>query len=121
MNKVFLCGRLTKDIDVRITQTGTAVGSFNLAVDRKPTKDGKKEADFISCKAWGKTAETMAKYLGKGRKVLVEGRMQTGSYTAKDGTKKFTTDVIVEGFEFVDSKPTQMQFGEAVPDEAIPF
>ena len=122
MNKVILCGRLTKDIDVRITQTGTAIGSFNLAVDRKPTKDVKKEADFISCRAFGKTAETMAKYLGKGRKVLLEGRIQTGSYTAKDGSKRYTTDVIVEEFEFVDSKPSSSgSFGEAVPDEDIPF
>ena len=121
MNKVFLCGGLTKDIDVRITQTGTAIGSFTIAVDRKPTKDGKKETDFIPCRAWGKIAEVMSKYLGKGRKVLVEGRIQTGSYTAKDGSKRYTTDVVVDEFEFVDSKPTQMQFGEAVPDEEIPF
>ncbi len=121
MNKIFLCGRLTKDIDVRITQTGTAVGSFNLAVDRKPTKDGKRETDFISCRAWGKTAEVMSKYLGKGRKVLLEGRIQTGSYTAKDGSKRYTMDVVVEEFEFVDSKPSGGAFGEAVQDEAIPF
>jgi single-strand DNA-binding protein len=117
MNKVILCGRLTKDIDVRQTTTGTAIGSFTIAVDRKPTKDGKRETDFISCKAWGKTAETMARYLGKGRKVLVEGRMQTGSYEARDGGKRYTTDVIVESFEFVDSKPAGTQEQEL----EIPF
>lgn len=107
MNKVILCGRLTEDIDVRQTTTGTAIGRFTIAVDRRPTKDGKKEADFISCRAFGKTAETMAKYLGKGRKVLVDGRIQTGSYETRDGDKRYTTDVIVESFEFVDSKPAR--------------
>lgn len=120
MNKVILCGRLTKDITVN-KGVNTTVGSFTLAVDRRPTKDGKKEADFISCRAFGKTAESMAKYLGKGRKVLLEGRIQTGSYEARDGQKRYTTDVIVEGFEFVDSKPSGGAFGEAVPDESIPF
>lgn len=120
MNKVILCGRLTKDLTVN-KGVNTTVGSFTLAVDRRPTKDGKKEADFISCRAFGKTAETMAKYLGKGRKVLVEGRMQSGSYTTKDGSKRYTMDVVVEEFEFVDSKPSGGTFGEAVLDEAIPF
>lgn len=93
MNKVFITGRLTKD--VLLTQSGeTAIARFTTAVDR--VKEG---ADFISCVAFGKTAETISKYMAKGSKIIAEGHIQTGSYE-KDGQKVYTTDVIVDRFEF---------------------
>lgn len=105
MNKVILLGRICKDIELRYSQSGTAFGSFSLAVDRKFSKD--KETDFINCKAFGKTAETISKYLGKGRQVVVEGRIQTGSYDNKEGQKVYTTDVMVDSFYFADSKTSK--------------
>ena len=105
MNKVILCGRLTKDLEVRYGQNSqTAIGRFSIAVDRGKDKDGKdKGADFINCIAFGKTAETIERYFHKGDKILVEGRIQTGSYEGKNG-KVYTTDIAVERFEFVESK-----------------
>ena len=103
MNKVFLCGRLTKDPEMRGEGT-SLVARYSLAVDRKYTKDGEKEADFINCVCFSKTAEFVEKYLKKGVKVIVIGRIQTGSYTNKDGQKVYTTDVIVEEHEFAESK-----------------
>lgn len=104
MNKIFLMGRLTKDPEVTYTQDGKIYARFTVAVDRPPNKDGKKEADFLSCVAWSKTAELVGNHFTKGKKILVEGRLRTGSYKAKDGTKRFTTDVFVERIEFVESK-----------------
>lgn len=103
MNKVIIIGRLTRDPEVRYTQGDhqTAIASYTLAVDRK-TKE--KETDFISCKAFGKNGEFAEKYLRKGMKIAVVGRIQTGSYTNKDGQKVYTTDVIVEAHEFCESK-----------------
>lgn len=99
MNKVILIGRLTKDPDLRFAAgSGTAVTRLTLAVNRPMKKD---EADFINCIAFGKTGETIAQYLTKGRQLAVTGNIRTGSYDAKDGTKKYTTDVIVESFEFI--------------------
>ena len=101
MNKVVLIGRLTKDPELRYAAgSGTAVTRFTIAVNRQFKKD---EADFISCVAWNKTAETIAKYFTKGRPIAIVGHMQTGSYDAQDGTKRYTTDVAVESFEFVGS------------------
>ena len=95
MNKVVLIGRLTKDPELKFTPgTGTAVARFTLAVDRKFSKDGKKEADFISVVAWGKTGELVANYMSKGRLLGVYGRIQTSTYDAKDGTKRYVTEVI---------------------------
>lgn len=108
MNKVILCGRLTKDAEVRYTQSQEpiAVARYSLAVDRK----GKDSAtDFINCVCFGKTAEFAEKYLHKGSKVIIEGRIQTGSYTDKDGKKVYTTDVVVEGHEFAESKGSQAE------------
>ena len=99
MNRIVLLGRLTKDIELKYSQSGTAYCSFTLAVNRRG-KD--KEADFISCKAFSKTAEFMAKYMSKGRQIALEGRIQTGSYD-KDGTKVYTTDVICDNVYFADS------------------
>lgn len=99
MNKVALLGRLTRDPELRYTPgNGTAVCKFTLAVNRQFKKD---EADFISCVSFGKSAETISQYLLKGSQIAIGGRIQTGSYDAQDGTKRYTTDVVVESFEFV--------------------
>lgn len=103
MNKVTLIGRLTKDPDTKTAVT-TTVTSFTLAVNRKFVKEGEqRQADFIMCKAFGKTAEFCAKYYTKGQQVAISGRINTGSYE-KDGQKIYTTDVIVEDAYFADSK-----------------
>ncbi len=103
MNKVILMGRLTRDPEVRMSGD-TAVARFSLAVDRRFKKDGDQTADFINCVAFGKTGEFIEKYGHKGTKFVVEGRIQTGSYTNKDGQKVYTTDVVVEQVEFAESK-----------------
>lgn len=103
MNKVILMGRLTRDPEVRMSGD-TAVARFSLAVDRRFKKDGEQTADFINCVAFGKTGEFIEKYGRKGTKFVVEGRIQTGSYTNKDGQKVYTTDVVVEQIEFAESK-----------------
>ena len=102
MNKVILIGRLTKDPDLKFAQgTGKAVTRFTLAVNRPMKKD---EADFINCITFGKTGETIAQYLTKGRQLAITGNIRTGSYEAKDGTKKYTTDVIIDSFEFISGR-----------------
>ena len=110
MNCVVLMGRLTKDPDVRRTNDGVAIGRFTLAVDRI-----KGEADFISCVTFGKTAEFAEKYLHKGTKICGSGRIQTGSYTNKEGQKVYTTDVVLERVEFAESKASEKT--EAKPAE----
>lgn len=99
-------GRLTRDPDIRYTQGNEpmAIARYTLAVDRKVKKENEATADFISCVAFGKNAEFAERYLKQGTKVVVEGRIQTGSYTNKDGQKVYTTDVLVEGTEFAESK-----------------
>jgi single-strand DNA-binding protein len=107
MNKVILMGRLTRDPEVRYSQgeQSTAVARFSLAVDRRFKRDGEDQtADFINCVAFGHTGEFIEKYGKKGTKFLVEGRIQTGSYTDKNGNKVYTTDVVVEQVEFAESK-----------------
>lgn len=106
MNKVILIGRLVKDPDVRYTQGGnqTCIARYTLAVDRRFKKDGEQAADFIPCVAFGKGGEFAEKYFKKGMRVAVTGRIQTGSYTNKDGQKIYTTDMIVEDQEFCESK-----------------
>ncbi len=104
MNRVVLVGRLTKDPELRTTASGLSQTRFTLAVNRRSAgQDGQREADFISCVAWRGTAEAIAKYLKKGRELAVEGRIQTGSYDAQDGTKRYTTDVVVDNFTFIGS------------------
>lgn len=104
MNKIILVGRLTKDPELSATQNSSYV-RFNLAVDRRFKRDGDKvTADFPSCIAWGKTAEFIDKYFHKGMKLGLVGRIQTGSYTNRDGQKVYTTDVVAEEVEFVESK-----------------
>ena len=106
MNKVILMGRLTRDPEVRYSQgeQATAIARYTLAVDRRFKRDGDQTADFIGCVAFGKLGEFAEKYLRKGTKVVVTGRIQTGSYTNKDGQKVYTTEVIVEDQEFAESK-----------------
>lgn len=109
MNKVILCGRLTRDPDVRYSQgdTATAVARYTLAVDRRFSRRDQQDAqtaDFIGIVAFGKAGEFAEKYLKKGTKVIVTGRIQTGSYTNKDGVKVYTTDVVAEDQEFAESK-----------------
>lgn len=106
MNKVFLIGRLTKDPEIRYTTNGTAVTSFTIAINRKVlNQQGEREADFIPIIVWSKTAENCHKYLAKGRQVAVAGRIQTGSYDGKDGTKHYTTEVVAEEVQFLDRAP----------------
>ena len=112
MNKVILMGRLTRDPEVRYTQgeQPMAIARYSLAVDRRfarNNQEGQRTADFISCVAFGKNGEFAEKYLHKGTKIAVEGRIQTGSYTNKDGVKVYTTDVVVESQEFAESKNAQ--------------
>ena len=106
MNKVVLVGRLTRDPEVRQSQgdNATAVARYTLAVDRRFRRDGEPTADFIPCVIFGRSAEFAEKYFHQGMRVLITGRIQTGSYTNKDGQKVYTTDVIVEDQEFADSK-----------------
>ena len=107
MNKVILIGRLTRDPDVRYAQNdqGSAVVNYTLAVDRRFRRDNDgQSADFIRCVAFGRQAEFASKYFRKGIKIVVTGRIQTGSYTNRDGQKVYTTDVVVEDQEFAESK-----------------
>lgn len=124
LNKVILIGRLTRDPDVRYSNIDgdqLCIARYTLAVDR--IKRG--ETDFISCVAFGKNGEFAEKYLKKGMKIAVEGRIQTGSYTDKDGKKVYTTDVVIEGHEFCESKgenrPPSQPKDEyiSVPDVAV--
>lgn len=103
MNKVILVGRLTRDPDTRVTANSSCT-RFSIAVDRRFKQDGQPTADFPNCIAWGKTAEFVEKYFHKGMKILVEGRIQTGSYQNKEGQTIYTTDVVAESVEFVESK-----------------
>ena len=99
MNKVILIGRLTKDPELRYAAgSGTAVCRFTVAINRQFKKD---ETDFINCVAFGKIGETIAQYITRGRQIAVTGAIRTGSYDAQDGTKRYTTDVAVESFEFI--------------------
>ena len=113
MNCVNLIGRLVKDVDLRATKSGTSVAGFILAVDKGLSKQKREEAeqanrptaDFISCQAWGMTADLLAQYCGKGSKIAIEGRIQTGSYQDKEtGKTIYTTDVVANRVEFLDTK-----------------
>ena len=107
MNKVILMGRLTRDAEVRYSQgeNSTAIARFSLAVDRRFRRDGDEQtADFINCVAFGRQGEFAEKYLKQGTKIVISGRIQTGSYTNRDGVKVYTTDVVVEEQDFAESK-----------------
>jgi single-strand DNA-binding protein len=128
MNHFVGIGRLTRDPNVKYTQSGKAYASFTLAIDRRKNSDGNQQADFISCVAWEKTAEVISQYCTKGKKIAVEGRIQTRSYDANDGTKRYVTEVVVQSMEFCDSKSGGASTtnggtyaGTPVPDDDIPF
>lgn len=137
MNKVILIGRLVADPEVRYSQgeNASAIARYRLAVDRRFKREGEQTADFIPCVSFGKNGEFAEKYLRKGTKIAVVGRIQTGSYTNKDGQKVYTTDVVVEEHEFCESKSSgstgASAYGQAdsdgfmnVPDglnEDLPF
>lgn len=113
MNKVILMGRLTRDPEVRYSQgeKSTAVARFTLAVDRRFKREGDQTADFINCISFGKSAEFAEKYFRQGMRVTICGRIQTGSYTNRDGNKVYTTDVVVEEQEFAESKNSSSSGG----------
>ena len=118
MNKVILMGRLTRAPEVRYSSGDNqkAVARYTLAVDRRyKRQEDEQTADFINCVTFGKGAEFAEKYLHQGTKIVVEGRIQTGSYTNKDGQKVYTTDVIVESHEFAESKSSSQQDGSSAP------
>ena len=121
MNKVILMGRLTRDPEVRYSagENALAIARYTLAVDRRFRRDGEATADFISCVAFGRSAEFAEKYFHQGLKVVVTGRIQTGSYTNRDGNKVYTTDVAVEKQEFAESKAAAGQ-GENSRSEQKP-
>lgn len=104
MNKVILIGRFTRDPEVRYTQSGMCSANFTIAVDRKYKQEGQPEADFPRIVAWGKTAEFIEKYFRQGMKIVIEGKIQTGKYTNKEGQTVYTTDVVAESVEFAESK-----------------
>ena len=105
MNLVMLLGRTTKDPEIRYTQgdQGTKIASFTLAVDRKVKRDGQPAADFINCKAFGKTADIVEQYAPKGKQIAITGEIQTGSYTNKEGRKVYTTDIICNQVQLLGS------------------
>ena len=118
MNKVILMGRLTRDPEVRYSQgeQATAIARYTLAVDRRFRREGDQQtADFIGCVAFGRQGEFAEKYLRKGTKIAITGRIQTGSYTNKDGQKVYTTDVVVEEQEFAESKAANEGNGGFTP------
>ena len=138
MNKVILIGRVVRDAEIRYSQgeNPMAIARYTLAVDRRFKKDGEATADFINCVAFGKNGEFAEKYLHKGVKIAVSGRIQTGSYTNKDGQKVYTTDVVVEEQEFCESKSSNqsqvndrpqtssdgfMSIPDNLEDEGLPF
>lgn len=122
MNKVILMGRLCADPEVRYSQNQnqTAVARYRLAVDRRFKREGEQTADFISCVAFGKAAEFAEKYLRQGTKIAITGRIQTGSYTNRDGQKVYTTDVVVEEQEFAESKGASGNIEGSAPQATDP-
>ena len=125
MNKVILMGRLTRDPEVRYSQSNTgdgqmAIARYTLAVDRRFRRDGEASADFIPCVSFGRTAEFAEKYFRQGLKIAVTGRIQTGSYTNRDGQKVYTTEVVVEDQEFAESKAASDNYAASHPQTSVP-
>ena len=123
MNRVILMGRLTRDPEVRYSQgeNATAIARYTLAVDRRFNRNGdENNADFIGCVAFGRQAEFAEKYLKQGTKVVITGRIQTGSYTNKDGQRVYTTDVVVDDQEFAESKSSQGSDSAYAPSRSNP-
>lgn len=127
MNKAILIGRLTKDIEVRKSESGNTIGVFTMAISRPYKKeDGQNETDFINCISFNKRAETMEKYCKKGTQLGIEGRIQTRTYESKEGIKKHITEVLVENFYLLGSKPevkepTDSQIVQSVMNDEDPF
>ena len=116
MNTITLLGRLTKNPEARYTSTGKAATLFTLAVNRTYTNaDGQREADFINCQAWGKTAEVVGNHVSKGDRLLVEGRLQIRHYIDKEGVKRYATEVVVNRVEFIEQKKDSNVKTEASP------
>ena len=117
LNRIFLMGRLTRDPELRRTQSGTAVASFALAVDRDyKDQDGQRETDFVDIVAWRSTAEFVSKYFSKGRMAVVDGRLQVRLWTDKDGNKRRTTEVVADNVYFGDSKKVSDSDTSPAPD-----
>ena len=116
-NKTILIGRLTRDVEIKYTQSGSAVGSFSLAVNKTWSKDGEKKeyVSFINCVAWGKTAEIIAEYVKKGQRISIVGHLQQRGWEDKTGAKRITTEVIVEEFQFLTPKDGAKQQDAAQP------
>lgn len=126
MNKVFLIGNLTKDPELKETQSGISVCNFSIAVKRRYAKDGEQETDFFNCKAWRGLADIIAQYCSKGKKVAVSGRIEMRQYEGNDGAKKTATEVVVEEVEFLSQKANDEPKKKAAmeefdDDEDIPF
>ena len=127
MNKIFLTGRLTRDVEIRTAQQDTRVAQFSIAVDRPKNKNGEAITDFFNVVAWGKAEELCEKYARKGMKLLVEGRLQTRNYDDKDGKKVYVTEVIAERIEFLEKlekkeEPTTTNSDfTPVDDSDLPF
>ncbi len=122
MNKVLLVGRITAKPELRYTNTNTAFLRFTIAVNRTFTNaDGKREADFINVVAWRKQAETIAKFFDKGNLIGIEGRLQTGSYDDRDGNKRYTMDVALDNFEFVEGKNKSQSDSSSSFSEPSPY
>jgi single-strand DNA-binding protein len=120
LNKVILGGRLTSDVEVKQTQSGVAVCSFSLAVNRRYSKEGQQETDFINCTAWRNTAEFIGKYFGKGSAICVTGSIQVRSWQDQNGQKRYATDVVVDEAMFVDGKNDAQGAGTAAAAPYIP-
>lgn len=119
INNVTLVGRLTKDPDLRYTQSGTAVGQFTLAVNRNFTnQQGDREADFINCVIWRKAAESFANYARKGTLIGLTGRIQTRNYDNQQGQRVYVTEIVVENFQLLESKEVNNQRRSSKPDQA---
>ena len=124
MNKAILMGRLTKDPEISSSTSGTTIARFSIAVDRKFKREGEPEADFFTCTTFGKQADFVGKYLKKGTKVVITGRIQNDSYTNKDGQKVNTTKIMTEEIEFAESKKsedTSNDFINVGSEEELPF
>ena len=121
LNSVTMTGRLTRDVDLRYTQSGTAVGSFTLAVDRQfKSKSGERETDFVNCQVWRKSAENFANFTHKGVLVGIHGRIQTRTYDDKDGKKVFVTEVIVDNFALLEPKQASQNNGIPQRNQSAP-
>lgn len=117
LNKVVLAGRLTADPELKQTQSGVSVCSFSLAVNRRYSKEGQQETDFINCQAWRQTAEFITRYFRKGSSLCIIGAIQTRSWTDQSGQKRYATEVIIDEALFVDSKDSTGQAGTAQADQ----